>query len=174
MVAGGGHFWLRRIIKYIGGSENYQSNEFFRILRHYEYHLNNRYKKWHFIPFVYYKFRYNHKRMKSNIYVSPNVLGPGVTFVHPGFLRIDEWISIGENCTILPNVLFGKKDSYNNPKGVKIEVGNNVYISTNVTVLGPCKIGNNVIIGAGAVVTKDIPDNAVVAGVPAKIIRIKT
>lgn len=68
-------------------------------------------------------------------------------------------------------VLFGKKGpGIDDPD---IYVGNNVYISTGVTILGPVKIGNNVTIGAGAVVTKDIPDNAIVAGVPAKIIKMK-
>ena len=67
-------------------------------------------------------------------------------------------------------VLLGKKEP-----GLKgdIVIGDNCYISTGVTILGPVTIGNNVTIGAGAVVTKDIPDNAIVGGVPAKIIRIK-
>ena len=54
---------------------------------------------------------------------------------------------------------------------VKAVIGDNCYISTGVTILAPVKIGNNVTIGAGAVVTKDIPDNCVVAGVPARIIK---
>ena len=53
----------------------------------------------------------------------------------------------------------------------QITIGNNCYISTGVTILGPVTIGNNVTIAAGAVVNKDIPDNCVVAGVPAKIIK---
>lgn len=43
-------------------------------------------------------------------------------------------------------------------------------LSSGVSVIGNVKIGNNVIIGAGSVVTKDIPDNAVAIGIPAKVI----
>lgn len=52
-----------------------------------------------------------------------------------------------------------------------ITVGNNVWFGGNCVVLSGVTIGNNVVVGAGSVVTKDIPDNAVVAGNPAKIIR---
>lgn len=48
----------------------------------------------------------------------------------------------------------------------QITIGDNCYISTGVTILGP------VTIGAGAVVTKDVPDDAIVASVPAKVIKI--
>jgi acetyltransferase-like isoleucine patch superfamily enzyme len=51
-----------------------------------------------------------------------------------------------------------------------IEVMNNVFIGSNTIILPNVKIGNNVIIGAGSVITKDIPDNSVVAGNPAKVI----
>ena len=50
-------------------------------------------------------------------------------------------------------------------------IGNNVEIHSGAKIVGPVRIGNNVIIGANAVVTKDIPDNCVVAGIPAKIIK---
>ena len=53
-----------------------------------------------------------------------------------------------------------------------IFIGDNCYIGTGVTILGPVKIGNNVTIGAGSVVVRDIPDNAVVAGNPARILRV--
>jgi serine O-acetyltransferase len=49
-------------------------------------------------------------------------------------------------------------------------VGDNVWIATGAKVLGPVKVGNNVVIGANAVVIRDVPDNSVVAGVPAKVI----
>jgi serine O-acetyltransferase len=51
-------------------------------------------------------------------------------------------------------------------------VGDNCYIGLDAKILGPVRIGNNVTIGANAVVTKDIPDNVIVAGIPAQIIRI--
>lgn len=50
-------------------------------------------------------------------------------------------------------------------------IGNDVYISAGVRIIGKITVGNNVIIGANAVVNKDVPDNSIVAGVPAKIIR---
>ena len=52
-----------------------------------------------------------------------------------------------------------------------IYIGDDVYIGNNALLLPGVKIGNNVIIGAGAVVAKDIPDNSVAVGVPAKIIK---
>ena len=55
--------------------------------------------------------------------------------------------------------------------GKPITIGDNVWFGGNCVVLPGVTIGNNVVVGAGSVVTKDIPDNAVVAGNPAKIIR---
>lgn len=52
-----------------------------------------------------------------------------------------------------------------------IKVGDYVYIGNNVLIMPGVTIGNKVIIGAGAVVTRDIPDNSVVVGVPAKVIK---
>lgn len=52
-----------------------------------------------------------------------------------------------------------------------ITVGNNVYIGANTMILGGVNIGNKVIIGCGSVVTKDIPDNSVAVGSPARVIK---
>ena len=100
----------------------------------------------------------------------PNTIDEGLHMVHPGFRRIGVFSHIGKNCTILPNVLVGKKQ----PE-IKADVfiGDDCYISTGVTILGPVIIGNNVTIGAGAIVTKDVPDNCIVGGVPAKILKYK-
>ena len=55
----------------------------------------------------------------------------------------------------------------------KVVIGNDVWIGMRSIIMPGVKIGNGVVIGSGAVVTKDIPDYAVVGGVPAKIIRFR-
>lgn len=76
---------------------------------------------------------------------------------------------IGTSCTIGSNVTIGGRSGH---KEVPI-IGKNVYIATGAKVLGPIHVGNNAIIGANAVVIKDVPDSAIVAGIPAKIIKYK-
>ena len=55
--------------------------------------------------------------------------------------------------------------------GKPVTIGNDVWIGVNCTILPGVTIGNNVVVAAGAVVTKDVPDNCIVGGVPAKVIR---
>jgi serine O-acetyltransferase len=50
-------------------------------------------------------------------------------------------------------------------------IGNDLFISTGAKIIGNVKVGNSCVIGANAVVLKDVPDNCVVAGIPAKIIK---
>ena len=76
---------------------------------------------------------------------------------------------IGERCTISQQVTVGGGGKI---KGLPI-IGNDVYIAKGAIVFGGISVGNNVTIGANAVVNRTIPDNAIVAGVPAKIIRLK-
>ena len=85
-------------------------------------------------------------------------------FVHPFGIVIIKSAQIGYNCTIYHNVTIGwwKKS----PK-----IGNNVTIYPNSMIIGDVEIGDNVIIGAGSVVTKSIPANKVAAGNPVRIIR---
>ena len=79
------------------------------------------------------------------------------------------WISckeIGENLWINQGATIG----YSNKTDCPI-IGNNVSIKAGAKVFGKITIGNNVIIGANAVVNKSVPDNCTVVGVPAKIVR---
>ena len=71
----------------------------------------------------------------------------------------------------MPGVVFGNK--YEGEDNSIVEVGDNCYFGLGVKIFGQVKIGNNVTIGANAVVTKDIPDNTIVGGIPATIIRFK-
>lgn len=92
----------------------------------------------------------------------------------------EPWIiEIGDNCHITSDVLFLTHDG--GTLIIKefvgdyiltgsIIVGDNTYIGTRTTILPGIKIGSNCIIGAGSVVTRDIPDNSVVVGVPARVV----
>jgi acetyltransferase-like isoleucine patch superfamily enzyme len=55
--------------------------------------------------------------------------------------------------------------------GHDIVVGESAWISSNATVIGPCRIGAHAVVAAGAVVTADVPDYTVVAGIPARAVR---
>ena len=91
--------------------------------------------------------------------------------MHLGALvRIKRNCRIGKNCTILPGVVIGNKQLDGDESWVTI--GDNCYIGLGAKIFGEVHIGDNVIIGANAVVTKDIPDNAVVGSIPAKILKI--
>lgn len=73
---------------------------------------------------------------------------------------------IGENCNIGAHCcILGKSPYRNVPK-----IGNNVFVGHNTVICGPVHIGDGAIIGNGAIVTKSVPDNAIVVGAPARII----
>lgn len=162
-----------RFVDYILHNEWWYVYHFLYHLRCLELYTNvvptNPLKKTLYKLFRYYHFyRYKHLSFKLHIIIYPNTCGPGLKISHCGdFTHIAKYCSLGENCEILPGVVFGKKDNNSN----KSVVGNNCFIGLGARILGTVNIGNNVVIGANSVVTKDIPDNTVVGGVPAKIIK---
>lgn len=103
-------------------------------------------------------------------------------FFQPRFIPSDpELIKFHNNVTVASGVTFINHDlihnvmqnidnSWYNYYAGCIEVMDNVFIGSNSTILPNVKIGPNAIIAAGSVVTKDVPENSVVAGVPAKVI----
>ncbi|WP_294477585.1 sugar O-acetyltransferase [uncultured Bacteroides sp.] len=86
-------------------------------------------------------------------------------------------VTIGDGCQIGHNVVFATLNHILSPEERKfthpapIILGNNVWIGSNSTILQGVTIGDNAVVGAGAVVTKDVPANTVVGGVPAKFIK---
>jgi serine O-acetyltransferase len=159
----------RLFIKWLTRSDEYYIRAFMVAIRHYEYWLNKKKSLVEKIPYLFWWWNYRRLKLKSNIYIYPNIVGPGFLPIHAGFMRFGKYVRIGKNCTVLPMVLIGKS----HPGKCNIVIGDNCLINTGAFILGPITIGNNVTIAAGAVVNKDVPDNAIVAGVPAKVIKIK-
>ena len=87
-----------------------------------------------------------------------------------------ERIEIGENVFISENVTIRDSDDHSIFPGKRkstmpIRIGNYVWVGLNVTILKGVTIGNGAVIAAGSLVNKDVPENVLVAGVPAKIIK---
>ena len=91
-------------------------------------------------------------------------------------------VTIGDNCMFAPNVAIYTAghpihpDSRNSmyEYGIPVSIGDNCWLGGNTIVCPGVKIGNNVVIGAGSVVTKDIPDWSIAAGNPCRVIRTIT
>ena len=97
-----------------------------------------------------------------------------IDVIRPWMIEIGNDVKITYGVTILTHgydwsVLAGKHDVVLGSSG-KVKIGNNVFIGMHSTILKGVNIGNNVIIGANSLVNKDVPDDVVVAGNPARVI----
>lgn len=112
---------------------------------------------------------YNRCLYKYGISIPFNTnIGEGFYIGHFGCIVVSPSAVIGKNVNISQGVTIGVTNR-GDKAGVAI-IGDGVYIGPGAKIIGAIRIGNNVAIGANAVVTHDVPDNAVVAGVPARII----
>lgn len=96
-------------------------------------------------------------------------IGPGLV-VHYGGVYIKA--RMGRNCFISQQVIIGH---IGGGKGGGVPIlGDNVYVGAGAKILGEITIGSNSRIGANAVVIKDVPDNSVAVGIPAKVVQKRT
>lgn len=115
--------------------------------------------------------RLMHKRLrfKFGISIPYNTrIGAGFYIGHFGGIVVNEAAQIGRNCNISQGVTIGQLNR-GERKGVPV-IGENVYIGPGAVIIGAIRIGKGSAIGANAVVTRDLCDNAVAVGIPARVI----
>ena len=95
----------------------------------------------------------------------------GCTFLALGGITIEDDVFIGPHCVLATEYHPEEPTTRHSLLTKPIVVKRNAWLGANVTVLAGVTIGENAIVAAGSVVTKDVPDNMVVAGSPAKVIR---
>ena len=122
-----------------------------------------------FGPLQFFKWRMRRCMYRYGIAIPyATKIGPGFAIHHFGGIVINEHAILGGNCNISQGVTIGKAN-----RGKRAgcpTIGDNVYIGPGAKIFGHIMIGNNVAVGANCVVTRDVPDNAVVAGVPGRVI----
>ena len=140
---------------------------FFRILvlRHYQWSAR---KGWPNLPLM----KIANFRLKAYVEINTLSIGPGLRIYHGDGIVIASGAVIGRGMTIQHQVTIGNRIGHEGELGCPT-IGDDVFIGVGAKVLGAIRIGNNVRIGANAVVLHDIPDNATVVGIPAKVVRIE-
>lgn len=137
------------------------------VLRVCKYLKGRRITKYTVYPF--FRIMLVHCQNKYHIDIPETVsIGYGFCMHHLGGIVINGKTVIGKNFKALPYVLIGE-NSRGKKQGAPV-IGDNVHIGAGVKIIGGVRIGNNANIGANAVVVDDVPDNAVVVGIPAKVI----
>lgn len=110
----------------------------------------------------------------NNIHLGDDVfININCYFMDGADITLDDHVFVGPSCGFYTasHPLDYKRRNEGLEKALPIKVGNHCWFGANVSVMPGVTIGNGVVIGAGSVVTKDVPDNVVVAGVPAQIIK---
>ncbi len=97
-------------------------------------------------------------------------IGKGLHIAHGGCIVVHADAVLGENVSLSQGVTIGQ--TIKDGKVLLPVIGNNVYLAPGAKVIGGVHVGDDVAVGANAVVTKDVPSGAVVAGVPARVLHM--
>lgn len=143
---------------------------FQKALRMYELYTNGKFSIVGKLLLFFIKFRYRCLSKKLGFSIPPNVFGPGLSIAHPGTIVINRNTRVGANCRLHVCVNIGSHISNGN---LAPRIGNDCYIGPGAKIFGNISLGNNIAIGANAVVNKSFGESLTIAGVPAKIISYK-
>lgn len=113
------------------------------------------------------KYKYKKKQIKYGFSIPINTFGPGLYIQHRGTICVNGSAKIGCNGRINVDVNIGTNMEREEEAP---EIGDNCFIGPGAKIFGKIKIGDNVAIGANAVVNKSFGNNVTIAGVPAKVV----
>lgn len=135
---------------------------FLRLLRHVEY-LDGRRGPFRAVRFVQ-LWRLRQLGMKLGFTIPRHAFGPGLSLAHYGSIVVNGDVRVGRNARIHSGVNIGVAH------GKVPQIGDNVYLGPGAKLFGGITVGSGAVVGANAVVNRDVPPGAVVGGIPARII----
>ncbi len=142
----------------------YPEKAFQRLLRKVEYLENCRRDPLGRLYLAVELYRFKQRSIRLGFTIPRHVFGPGLSIAHYGSIVVNSGARVGRNCRLHSDVNIGEV------AGKAPRLGDNVYIAPGAKIYGDISIGDNVAIGANAVVNKDVPSDVSVAGVPAKVV----
>ena len=161
---------IDRIKLHVFGNESYRVVKLLRALRHHEYYAYICAERGGLINKLllrYHTIKHHRLELKYGIKLGENVLGYGVYIPHINSCIMIDCMSIGNYCALNAGVVIGRNHTIDQSP----TIGDNVTICLGSKIVRKVKIGNNVIVAPNSVVIEDVPDNCMVSGVPAKIVK---
>lgn len=154
---------------FLFGDESFAIRRFLKIWRKTEYYYNTCNKKnpLSLFRFCVYFVIYRRMQLHYKLFLPLNVVGPGLYIPHRMGGVIINAIEVGRNFSISSGCVVGKKGN-NESRPI---IGDDVEMCIGSKIIGKVHIGNNSIIAPNSVVVKDVPENDIVSGIPAKSIR---
>lgn len=162
--------WKKKFGYWLYSNESYMVVCLLKALRYHEYYTNLCSKHNNLINSIllrYYTIKHHRLEIKYGIKLGVNVLGYGVYIPHVNSCIMIDCLSIGNYCSLNAGVVIGRNHTIDQSP----IIGDNVTVCLGSKIVRRVKIGNNVIIAPNSVVIEDVPDNCIVSGVPAKIVK---
>lgn len=132
-------------------------------LRKYEYYLNTKKNIIDKLFYAYFKYKLHQYSVKLGIFIGPNTCGKGLSIAHINCIEINDNAKIGDNLRIHEGVTIGASGGTAAPI-----IGNNVFLASGCKVMGKVVIADRCVVGANAVVVKDVLEEGItVGGIPA-------
>lgn len=160
---------IRMLLNLWYGNDSYRSLHYLYALRKYEYMLNCYNSFYGRVISMFTKIRWHRIGARYNICILPNTVGFGLRIPHLNSGIIVNCKSVGNNCIINAGVIIG-----NNDRGELAKIGDNVNLTVGCKIIGGVHVGNNAVIALNSVVVKDVPENAIVSGVPAQLLKYRS